>query len=139
MKPTCGGMIKQIHDCLEKDANNGLRSQELTMAQGEALIQIHTAEGQQMPLKELERRMHVAQSTAAGIVVRMEQKGLVESFGDAADRRIKMVRMTQKGEDACRKADRHMEQMEQKLLQPLTAEERKTLLSLLEKVCEGMQ
>lgn len=138
MKRTCGMMIKQLHDCLEKDTNNKLRDQELTMAQGGALIELHNVE-QQLTLKELERRMHVAQSTAAGIVVRLEQKGLVESFGDPADRRIKMVRMTPKGEECCREADRNMEQTEQKLLHPLTEEERATLLRLLGKVCDGMQ
>lgn len=139
MKQTCGMMIKQLHDCLERDTNNNLRSQELTMAQGGALIVLHNMEEKQMPLKELERRMHVAQSTAAGIVVRLEQKGFVESFGDPADRRIKMVRMTPKGEECCHEADRNMEQTEEKLLHPLTEDERKTLLSLLAKVCDGMQ
>lgn len=139
MKRTCGMMIKQLHDCLERDTNNNLRSQALTMAQGGALIVLHNAEEKQMTLKELEHRMHVAQSTAAGIVVRLEQKGYVESFGDAADRRIKMVRMTPKGEECCQEADKNMEQTEQKLLCPLTEEERATLLALLGKVCDGMQ
>lgn len=139
MKRSCGMLIKQLHDCLEKDTNNKLRDQDLTMAQGGALIELHNVEEKQLTLKELERRMHVAQSTAAGIVVRLEQKGLVESFGDPADRRIKMVRMTPKGEACCREADKNMEQTEHRLLQPLTKEEQKTLLDLLGKVCDGMQ
>lgn len=139
MKQTCGMMIKQLHDCLERDTNNNLRSQELTMAQCSALLELHEADEKQMPLKELERHLHVAQSTAAGIVVRLEQKGFIESFGDAADRRIKMVRMTPEGEECCRDADKNMKQTEQKLLHPLTEEEKKTLLKLLGKVCDGMQ
>ena len=99
MKRACGMMIKQIHDCLEKDTNNTLRAQDLTMAQVGALIELRSAEEKQMPLKELERRLHVAQSAAAGIVVRLEQKGFLESFGSSDDRRIKMVRITPKGED----------------------------------------
>ena len=106
MKRTCGMMIKQIHDCLEKDTNNTLRAQDLTMAQVGALIELRSAEEKQMPLKELERRLHVAQSTAAGIVVRLEQKGFLESFGSSDDRRIKMVRITPKGEDCCLDSDR---------------------------------
>lgn len=139
MKRTCGMMIKQLHDCLEKETNNTLRSQDLTMAQVGALIELRNAEEKQFPLKELERRLHVAQSTAAGIVVRLEQKGFIESFGDAADRRIKMVRMTPKGESCCRSADENMEQAEQKLLHTLTAAEKVLLLELLGKVCDGMQ
>ena len=35
---------------------------------------------------------------AAGVVARLEQKKLVEGFGNAEDRRIKMVRITPLGE-----------------------------------------
>ena len=139
MKRACGMMIKQIHDCLEKDTNNTLRAQDLTMAQVGALIELRSAEEKQMPLKELERRLHVAQSTAAGIVVRLEQKGFLESFGSSDDRRIKMVRITAKGEDCCMDSDRGMEQAEQKLLHSLTQEEKTVFLDLLEKVCNGMK
>ncbi len=139
MKRACGMMIKQIHDCLEKDTNNTLRAQDLTMAQVGALIELRGAEEKQMPLKELERRLHVAQSTAAGIVVRLEQKGFLESFGSPDDRRIKMVRITRKGEDCCLDSDRGMEQAEQKLLHSLTQEEKTVFLDLLEKVCNGMK
>lgn len=139
MKRACGMMIKQIHDCLEKDTNNTLRAQDLTMAQVGALIELRSAEEKQMPLKELERRLHVAQSTAAGIVVRLEQKGFLESFGSPDDRRIKMVRITAKGEDCCMDSDKGMEQAEQKLLHSLTKEEKTVFLDLLEKVCNGMK
>lgn len=132
-------MIKQIHDCLEKDTNNTLRAQDLTMAQVGALIELRSAEEKQMPLKELERRLHVAQSTAAGIVVRLEQKEFLESFGSPDDRRIKMVRITRKGEECCLDSDRGMEQAEQKLLHSLTQEEKNVFLDLLEKVCNGMK
>lgn len=49
-------------------------------------------------MKELERYFGVAQSTIAGVVSRLEQKGFVEAFGDAADKRIKVVHITPAGE-----------------------------------------
>ena len=109
------------------------------MAQVGALIALRNAEEKQMPLKELEHHLHVAQSTAAGIVVRLEQKGFLESFGSSNDRRIKMVRITPKGEECCLDSDRGMEQAEQKLLHSLTQEEKTVFLDLLEKVCNGMK
>jgi len=132
-------MIKQIHDYMEKNANNNLRSQGLTMAQVGALMELHSTEERQMSLKELERRLHIAQSTAAGIVVRLEQKGFLESFGDATDRRVKMVRMTPKGEKCFQSAEENMKCADEKLLGSLTMEERMTLLHLLKKVCDGIQ
>ena len=139
MERTYGIMIKQIHDYMEKNANNNLRSQGLTMAQVGALMELHSTEERQMSLKELERRLHIAQSTAAGIVVRLEQKGFLESFGDAADRRVKMVRMTPKGEKCFQSAEENMKCADENLLGTLTMEERTTLLHLLKKVCDGIQ
>ena len=78
--------------------------------------------------------MHVAQSTAAGIVARLEQKNLVEGFGSADDRRIKMVRITPLGEQCCQRAEQNMQQAEKALLSGLTQTEQDIFLSLLKKV-----
>lgn len=131
---SCGALIKQIHDELERNANNTLRAQDMTMAQSGALVIIHGTSEKQMTLKELERVLHVAQSTAAGIVVRLEEKGLVESFGSPEDRRIKMVRLTPKGIEKCHTAEQDMQRTEQQLLSGLTETEREIFLSLLRKV-----
>ena len=64
-------LLKQIHDGVEKQANNSLRSQGLTLAQVGALIELRSIPEKQLTLKELEKRLHVAQSTAAGIVARL--------------------------------------------------------------------
>lgn len=136
---TCGMLIKQIHDSLEKQANNSLRSQNLTMAQVSALFELRDAPQKQMTLKELERQLHVAQSTAAGIVARLEQKGFVEGLGDARDRRIKILRITPTGEECCQHADQHMKETERSLLLGLTEEEQLMFLSLLRRVSNHME
>lgn len=136
-KKVCGTMIKQLHDAMERDANNVLRTKGLTVAQVGVLLELYSTPKKQMPLKELEHILHVAQSTAAGIVVRLEQKGLVESFGDSADRRIKIVRLTQTGETCCIETNKDMIQSEKKFLEPLTEKEQTALISLLEKICDS--
>ena len=135
----CVTLIKQIHDGLEKQANNSLRSQDLTMSQVGVLIELRFSPEKQMALKELERRLHVAQSTAAGIVARLEQKGFVEGFGDPSDRRIKMLRITPAGEECCRLADQHMAASEETLLSGLTEAERAAFLTLLERVAGNLK
>ena len=131
---SCGALIKQIHDELEKNANNAMREQDITMTQCVTLVTLHGAPEQQMSLKELERILHVAQSTAAGITARLEQKGLVEGFGSPEDRRIKIVRLTTAGMERCRMAEQNMLETEEKLLSGLTETERSIFLSLLRKV-----
>ncbi|MCI5650008.1 MAG: MarR family winged helix-turn-helix transcriptional regulator [Fusicatenibacter sp.] len=135
----CGSKIKQIHDVMEKRANNSLRAQDLTMAQVGVLIELHQAPEHRLSLKELESLLHVAQSTAAGIVVRLEQKGFVESFGDLNDRRIKMVRMTPAGESYYQIAFQQMVKADEDLLSVLTEKEKEIFVRLLVKICDNLQ
>ena len=136
---SCGSLIKQIHDELEKQGNNAMRPQGLTMAQLGVLLALYGAEGKQLPLKELEGILHVAQSTTAGIVARLEQKGFVEGCGSANDRRIKMVRITESGLLCCQEAERSMEAAEGNLLSALTETERAIFQALLRKVRDSLQ
>lgn len=135
----CGRLIKQIHDELQKNANNAMRSQDMTMAQLEALVELDCAPEKQRSLKELEQRLHVAQSTAAGIITRLEQKGLVEGFGDPKDRRIKLVRITPAGTERVQKAKADREQAEEQLLSSLTETERDIFFTLLKKVHDSLR
>lgn len=139
MDNSCSMLIKQIHLILEKQGNNVLRSQDLTLSQMEALWFISNAAGKQMPLKELEKRLNVAQSTTVGIVSRLEQKGLVESLGDKSDKRVKIVEITALGEQVCKKAKQSMEQTEASLLAGLTEIERELFKSLLQKVKNSLK
>ncbi|MCI8285595.1 MAG: MarR family transcriptional regulator [Firmicutes bacterium] len=135
----CSFLIKQIHDELEKRANNSLREKDLTLAQMGALFELKSSPEKQKPLKELERLLHIAQSTAAGIAVRLEQKGFVESFGDTNDRRIKMIRITPAGEECCQQAEKHMHETESLLLSKLTETEKLIFSDLLKKIFDSLK
>lgn len=135
---SCGMLLKQIHNELEKNTNNMLRTQELTTAQADALMILSQSPGKQMSLKELERTLHVAQSTAAGIVSRLEQRGHIGGFGDSEDKRVKLLRITEKGESCCYNAGKNVAEAEEQLLEKLTETEREIFRSLLEKVWNSL-
>lgn len=141
MKETipCGMLIKQINSTLEKNANNALRDQGLTIAQVSALLAIRDFPDQQIPLKDLEKLLHVAQSTTAGIIHRLEQKRLVTGLGDASDKRIKLVKLTPLGEQYCKSAEQNMREAEENLLSGLTETEKSIFNSLLQKVQETLK
>lgn len=134
----CGALLKKINDELEKNANNALRAQNLTFTQLGALMELSAAPEGQLPLKELEKRLHVAQSTAAGIVSRLERKSLVGSFGAPGDRRVKLVKLTPAGMLRVESADSHRIQTEERLLSGLTETEKSIFYSLLKKVCDAL-
>lgn len=137
-KSANGLLIKRINDRLERDANNSLRKDGLTMMQVAVLLTLQSTEKGQLTLKEIEQHFGVAQPTAAGIVSRLEQKQLVEALGDAADKRIKIVRITPMGQACCARAEKTMHQTEQKILQGFTDNEKEQLNRLLHKIVENL-
>ena len=136
---SCGLLLRQINNSLEKRANNDLRARDLTLAQVSALLSIQKTKEKQVTFKELEKILHLAQSTTAGIISRLEQKKLVEIHGDVSDKRIKYVCITPLGEQCCEEAEESMERTEEILLSPLTDTERRLFYNLLQKVNEVMK
>lgn len=59
----CGNLIKQIHDGMQKSANNDLRGRGLTVTQLNLLLSLYDGPDGELSLKQLEQIMHVAQST----------------------------------------------------------------------------
>lgn len=135
----CLYFVKRIHDEVEKQVNNALHSDDLTMAQAETLLLLQKSAEKQLSLKELERGLHVAQSTAAGIVSRLVQKEFIETFVDAQDKRIKIIGMTKKGEQYCYIAEQNFEKIEVDILSTLTEAEKSILLILLTKIHQSLK
>ena len=90
-------------------------------------------------MKDLERKLCVAQSTVAGIISRLEQKGFVEAFGDASDKRVKLVHITSAGEDCCREAAGYMAEAEQMLLHGFSEDEKVMFNQFLARAAENIK
>ncbi|MGN1137235.1 MAG: MarR family winged helix-turn-helix transcriptional regulator [Oscillospiraceae bacterium] len=130
----CAMLIKQIHSELEKNANNMLRKDDLTLSQVGLLLELEKSENCQLELKELEEVLHIAKPTAVGIVQRLEDKGFVESTRSEQDKRIRLIRLTQQGKECCCKARDNMQKTEAVLTSSLTEKEQDILVTLLKKV-----
>ena len=131
---SCGTLLKQIHDIMEKNANNVLREQELTISQSEVLVLLDEKEGKTASFKELEKDFGVSQPTMVGILNRLVQKDFVEILTDSEDKRIRKAHLTQKGADKCKEGYKHMNSAEEQLLKSLTGDEKKEFNRLLLKV-----
>lgn len=135
----CGSMLKQINDILEKNANNALRNQDLTLTQIGMLVELDNIPSKSATFKDLERIFNVAQPTIVGIIKRLEQKELVETLPDSTDKRIKLAHLTQKGQKKCLDGYEHMNAAENQLLHSLTKTEQNEFSRLLEKVLNSLQ
>lgn len=107
---------------------------ELTFSQASVLRTLSNAPGCQMSMKELEKALHVAQSTTARIVQNMERNGLVDSFGDASDKRVKYIRLTEKGKTLNKVAQQKKDADETAMYSGFSEEEKQQFLSMLERV-----
>ena len=136
---TCGALLKQINDILEKNANNALREQDLTISQSGVLVLLDEKEGKTATFKDLEKSFGVSQPTMVGLLSRLEQKNLVEILADPDDKRIRIAHLTQKGEAKCKGGYKHMKSAEELLLKGLTAEEKREFLRMLIKIRDAME
>ena len=134
-----GWYIKRIDNALEKEANQNLQALNLTMQQNHALVMLVHAENHTLSLKELEERFCAAQSTVAGLVTRLEKKGLVEAVSAPDDKRIKLVRLTGEGCRLCAISRQNVVDSEERLTQHLSQEEREAFLHCLRKVYEAVK
>lgn len=134
---SCGTLLKQIHDIMEKNANNVLREQELTISQSGVLVLLDEKEGKTASFKELEKDFGVSQPTMVGILNRLVQKDFVEVLTDSEDKRIRKAHLTQKGADKCKEGYKHMNSAEEQLLKSLTDDEKTEFNRLLLKVRES--
>ena len=134
-----GWFIKRIDNALEREANGNLQTLNLTMQQNRVLIHLAHAPESTLSLKALEEHFGAAQSTVAGLVSRLEKKGLVEALSDPADKRVKLVRLTEEGVRLHAKGHQMVVDSEARLTANLTGEEREFFLSCLQKVYEAVK
>lgn len=130
----CSTLIRLIHCAMQKNANNELREADLTFSQFHLLFILMDKPDGQCTLKDLEKRMGVAQSTTVGLVKRISEKGFVDCINDTFDRRVKLVRITEKGRQVCCAMEQNAHRAERRLLMNLNPDERATIIRLLEKV-----
>ena len=134
----CMGLLKQINDALEKYSNNTVKDKDLTFTQINVLNLIAESERGEMTMKEIEKELHVAQPTVVGIVKRLGQKGLVNTFGDEANKKVRHVALTDEGEKLCGYAEKQLEKVEDRLLKGLKKKDRKEFVKMLRAIRESL-
>lgn len=132
-----GLLIKQISDALEKHANNELRHDGLTLTQSGFLTSLYESEKHDLTMRELEEIHHISQPTAFGVVERLSQKKLIETYDDHTSK-AKHVILRPAAFEKCELGQKHMAKAEKNLRKNLTEEEAETLYKLLEKVRDGV-
>lgn len=87
---------------------------------------------------DLAKRFRIAPATISGIVSRMERDGYVRQEENPADRRSKIIRLTEKGRRAVGSIARENERQEEMLLEGFSMEERERLHGYLERMIRNL-
>ena len=129
-----GLYIKRISDAMAKRANRSLQAHNLTLSQSLMLMTLADSEERIHSLKELEAHFHVAQSTMAGLVSRLERKGMLKTVTDPEDRRVKLVQLTRSGYETSQACIADIHRDEELLTANLTGQEKLLLMDMLQRV-----
>ena len=126
-----GILFKQINDNLGRRANNELRKSGLTISQIRYLGFMYENGKERTPFKLLEKEFDVAQPTVAGIMRRLEKKGLVRTLPNEEDSRAKDASLTTSGKRVFENGKKHKKEMESLLTSGLSPQECKELRRML--------
>lgn len=133
-----GLLNKLIHDQLGCKINQNLKSMDLTFQQLRILDFLQNSGGFASQ-KSIAEDLRVSGPTMVGLLQRLETKGFVETKIDPSDKRMRIVRITEKAGIVGESMMKHHDLMEQIICRGMTEQERNTLIHLLNHVYKNLQ
>lgn len=122
---------------LTKEADRLLREYDLTEAQFNVLMLLAYQAGPEgISQTQLSRMLLVNRANVTGLVDRMERDGLLERFSEPGDRRMRIIRMTEKGREILEKAVQPYLERVDGIMGALSTKEREDLLGILDRLRE---
>lgn len=128
--------IGRIQRYLEKELNSRLTPLDLTMAQASVLSEVEQAKEKQLCLKELEKKLHLAQPVLLGTVNRLVQKQYLIRLSSSKDKRIRIVKITEAGLEKVKKAHEIMWELDHSFFEVLLNEDRENFYNSLKTIEE---
>jgi DNA-binding MarR family transcriptional regulator len=84
----------------------------------------------------LAQRVYFDAATSGSVIGRLEAKGWIRREQDAADKRRRLLWLTPEGKRAVQRMSGPAQNVQQRLMQPLSSSERKVFLQLLAKLVQ---
>ena len=138
MEQDVGYKLKLITEKLKVRADADLKRHQLTLTQSRVLAFLNE-KGGEATQKEIEDHLQVSHPTVVGIVSRMEQNGFLDTWFDPADRRNKMVRLTEKAHQMGRTMQQVTKEREQILLRSFSPAEAAELKRMLDRILKNIE
>ncbi len=110
----------------------------VTSAQGRVIMYLEKQAPRCVPQREIETFMGVSHATVKGLVNRLEEKGYVRTAFDDADGRVKNVYLTEAVERDKTKVRSLLQKIERRVMSGFSADEKRTLRGMLERMYENI-
>ena len=127
-----GYLVRRLHQIHGGLFFEECRAFELTPVQF-ALLTI-LAGGQAYDKVSLSNAVGIDRTSGADVIRRLIRRGLIERVASETDRRAKLARITADGRRFVESMHPYMEQAQERLLAPLTPDERASFMALLNKL-----
>lgn len=132
-----GYFFKTLVLSLEGRMNRQLQELDLTSAQGHIIG--YLAHSERPPCaRDLEQFFTLSHPTVSGLLSRMEAKGFVAVTPDPDDRRVKRIRLLEKGMACSRRIEASVKDNEETIVQGFTQEERALFADFLQRAIRNL-
>ena len=132
-----GHLVKVLHWCTDQAMTAALEEMDLTAAQGRVMGYLCFCKDPPCP-KDVEEMFHLTHPTVSGILTRLEKKEFIEVYPDPADRRCKRIRVLPKGVQCHETMHRIILDMEERIVQDFSPEEKDQFHQLLSRAITNM-
>lgn len=129
--------MRKFHMSLEKDISEELKKDNLTLFQSYILMFLYMSYGGDSSFKCIEKDMGLPQSTVIGMIKKLSEKGLIFCYSDESDKRVKRMKLTEKGEKICLNSIEKADKLGSKMFDALSEEEVNIFFMLLRKICNS--
>lgn len=129
-----GHLFRRLHQLAVARFAAEMETMGLTPIQWSALITAHQRPG--VDQSTLSREIYIDTSTVAGVVDRLETRGLLQRRTSPDDRRLRLLHVTEEGEALLKQATMAVLLVQDWLLEPLSESERTLFNSLMRRVLE---
>jgi DNA-binding MarR family transcriptional regulator len=124
-----GYLIRRTHQISTALFAEECGRRDLTAVQYAALVAIGL--NPQIDATRISQLISLDRSTLGDVLERIEGKGLVHRTGSPSDRRVKLLSLSAKGRKLLEDVESAVERVQERILEPLSQTERRTLLRLL--------
>lgn len=132
-----GHLFRRLHQLAVMRFTSQLDETGLTPIQWAALMSTSQSPG--LDQSTLSREIYIDTSTIAGVVDRLEARGLIQRRHSPEDRRVRLLYLTDEGEALLKQASASVLGIQKWLVLPLSVEERTTFTQLMLKVLHRLE